>query len=120
MPTQAPRFTVFTYFATAMIAFACWQQGWFFAAVIAVTFGCGVAMARPVVQNRRLLLRGTPILLMFSVMLGSASGMAVVSDQVTDWMAPAEVTPTDCIYVEANGQADGCGLCVAGTFTDAG
>lgn len=98
---QSPHRTIFlTYLITGIAAAALLQQGLNFAAVLTLFVGGGLAMARPVVRQRRLMLRGTPVLLMFAVMLVSASGMTLVADSVTTFVQgdPEPVVERGCSY----------------------
>ncbi|MEM7765454.1 MAG: hypothetical protein AAF290_15425 [Pseudomonadota bacterium] len=115
MTTATSRFTIVTYASTAFMAFMLWQQGWYFGAVLALTLGGGLAMSQPVIERRKLCLRGTPVLLMFAVMLVSASGMTVVADEVGEWIAPAEVPAAEapCAYAEMQDLSGVCEHCAA-------
>lgn len=112
MFVQSYRFEIMTYTLTAAVAFALWQQGWFFAAVVVLTLGGGLAMARPTIQQRQLCLRGTPVFLMFAVMLVSASGMVFVVDGVADLLAPEVVAAPECAYAKTAADQP-CEICYA-------
>ena len=66
----------------AVAAVVLWQYEQHFAAMILLLVTAGVAMARPRIEDRRLTLAGTPVLLMFAVMFVAASGMVYAVDQV--------------------------------------
>lgn len=69
--------------AVSALAVALWQVGFYFGAMILLLVTAGIAMARPCIRDQRLILDGTPVLLMFAVMFVSASGMVFAVDQVS-------------------------------------
>ncbi len=72
-----------SYALTALTALIFWQMDMYIVATICLLIGSGVAVARPHVEDARLILDGTPVLLLFAVMFISASSMVVAVDQVT-------------------------------------
>lgn len=110
---QAYRFAIVTYLLTALAAFLLWQQGWYLGAVMALTLGGGLAMAQPAIEQKRLCLRGTPVILMFAVMVCSASGMVFVADGITAYFAPPIVEVSDCRKMVNVGAEKPCESCVA-------
>lgn len=71
------------YAATAATAVACWLLGLYIPAAILLLLGGGVAVARPHIDGTRLILDGTPVLLLFAVMFIAASSMVVAVDRVS-------------------------------------
>ena len=59
-----------------------WESQFYFAAMILLLVAAGVAMARPSIRDHRLMLDGTPVLLLFAVMFVAASGMVYAVEQV--------------------------------------
>ena len=77
-------FTVRNFSLTAISALAvviC-QSGLYFGAMILLLVTAGVAIARPSIRDQRLMLDGTPVLLMFAVMFVAASGMVYAVETV--------------------------------------
>lgn len=68
--------------AISALAVVLWQSQLYFGAMILLLVTAGVAMARPSIRDHRLMLDGTPVLLMFAVMFVAAGGMVFAVDQV--------------------------------------
>lgn len=64
------------------LAVVLWQSEFYFGAMILMLVTAGVAMARPSIRDHRLILDGTPVLLLFAVMFVAASGMVFAVEQV--------------------------------------
>ncbi|MEL6447554.1 MAG: hypothetical protein AAFQ62_06355 [Pseudomonadota bacterium] len=77
-------FTVRNFSLTAISALAVvlWQTGLYFGAMILLLVTAGIAIARPSIRDQRLILDGTPVLLMFAVMFVAASGMVYAVETV--------------------------------------
>ena len=90
-------FTVITYAVAFVIATVLWRADLYLGAIITLLIGGGLAMARPTLEDQRVVLRGTPIVLMFAVMLTSASGMVYAVDQVSALWAPAPEPVEECM-----------------------
>lgn len=68
--------------AISALAVVMWQTGLYFGAMILLLVTAGVAIARPTIRDQRLILDGTPVLLMFAVMFVAASGMVYAVETV--------------------------------------
>ncbi|MEM9172983.1 MAG: hypothetical protein AAGA84_09790 [Pseudomonadota bacterium] len=74
-----------------------WAANWILGAVIVALVGIGAVLAQPHWTGRRLVLKGTPVMLMFAIMFASASGMVSAVDQVQAWLSPQPAPPIeDC------------------------
>lgn len=90
MNVQIDGTTVVTQGIAGSAGVVAWSTGFFFVAALCLLVGAGIAMAKPQLVNRRLVLNGTPVMLMLAIMFVSASGMVIAVDQVSDLFAPLE------------------------------
>lgn len=105
MNAQLDRVTFITYASALTLAFAAWSIGAYFLTVVVILSGAGIAMAKPCVRERRLVLNGTPVVLMLAVMFISASGMVFAVDQMNallDDQDAVEAPATECDSVAAD------------------
>ena len=70
------------YAVSAVMATALWLLGMYVPAAILLLLGGGLLVARPHFDDARLILDGTPVLLLFAVMFIAASGMVVAVDRI--------------------------------------
>ena len=94
MNVQFDGTTVVTQGIAGSAGILAWNTGFFFVAALCLLVGTGIAMAKPRLVNRRLVLNGTPVMLMLAIMFVSASGMVIAFDQVSDLVAPADAVET--------------------------
>lgn len=76
----------------ALVALTVWQFEMFFLATLAIMLSAGIAVAQPGMvatdEGQRLILRGTPVLLLFAVMLGAGAVTTVAADQIAALLNP--------------------------------
>lgn len=80
----------------ALAALTFWQFELYFLATLAIMIGAGIAVAQPgfvaTDDGRRVMLRGTPVLLLFAVMLGAGGVTTVAADQIAALLDPHLMT----------------------------
>ena len=78
--------------ATRKSPLALWQAELFYLATLAIMLGAGIAVAQPGIvstsEGHRLMLRGTPVLLLFVVMLSAGGMMTVAAEQIAGVLNP--------------------------------
>ena len=78
--------------AGALAAVTFWQFELFFLSTLALVLGAGMAVAEPGIvatdDGHRLMLRGTPVLLLFAVMLGAGAMTTVAAEQIAALLNP--------------------------------
>ena len=96
MTIRGVRFSSIALMTVALVtSMLLWVQGYFLGALLLMLVSGGIGTAQPSLERGRVVLRGTPIVAMFAIMLASASGMTLAIDEVNSRFAAT--TEPDCV-----------------------